>query len=66
MTDSDISFNPDTLELTINGAQQWPKMAPVSEVGDDIFGKDVSGARAPGPLANPGTKSEWKVDPRTA
>jgi hypothetical protein len=66
VADSQIDFNPDTLELTINGAQTWPKVAPVKEVGDDIFGKDVSGTRAPGPLANPGAKSTWKVDPRTA
>ena len=66
VADSQIDFNPDTLELTMSGAQTWPKVAPVNQVGDDIFGKDVSGSRAPGPLANPGAKAVWKVDPRTA
>lgn len=66
VTDSQIDFNPDTLELTISGAQTWPKVAPVSQVGDDIFGKDVNGPRVPGPLADPGAKTMWKVDLQTA
>ena len=65
VTDAQIDFNADTLELTINGAQSWPKVAPVSQVGDDIFGKQISGARVPGPLDNPAARTTWKVDPRT-
>jgi hypothetical protein len=65
VTDAQIDFNPDTLELTVSGAQQWPKMAAVDHVDDDIFGKNAGDSRVPGPLADPGAKSTWKVDPRT-
>lgn len=64
VADAQIDFNPDTLELTISGAKAWPKMAAVGGIEDDFFGKDVRGARAPGPLADPGAKAEWRVDPR--
>ena len=64
--DLQIDFNPDTLELTINGAKQLPKVGAVKQITDDIFGKMAGTTRVPGPIADPAAKSTWKVDPRVA
>jgi len=65
VSDAQIDFNPDTLELTINGAKSLPKFAAVNHNSSDILGKSTGDTRVPGPLADLTAKSSWKVDPRT-
>ena len=61
-----LDFDPDTLTLTINSKQPFPKVPAVNHIDDDLFGKVTGETRFPGPLADPGAKSVWKVDPRPA
>jgi hypothetical protein len=42
-----------------------PQVSVVNHIEIDILGKDTGRARVPGPLADPGAKREWKVDPRS-
>ena len=65
VADAQIDFDPDTLQLTIAIRQPLPKVSAVNHIEIDILGKDTGAARVPGPLANPGAKREWKVDPRS-
>jgi hypothetical protein len=65
IADMQIDFNPDTLELTMNGGQPFAKVAGVNHIDKDMFGKGTGETRAPGPLADPGAKRVWKVDPRS-
>ena len=65
VADAQIDFDPDTLQLTIAIRQPLPKVSAVNHIEVDILGKDTGDARVPGPLANPGAKREWKVDPRS-
>jgi hypothetical protein len=64
VSDVQIDFDPDTLQLTIAIRQPLPKVSAVNHIEIDILGEDTGEARVPGPLANPGAKREWKVDPR--
>jgi hypothetical protein len=64
VSDLQIAFDPDSLQLTISGSQPLPKVAEVEHIDTDLFGKATAGSRAPGPLANPGAKRTWQVDPR--
>jgi hypothetical protein len=66
LTDMKIDFNPDTLQLTMSGSGQLPKVTAVALVGSDLFGKATADTRVPGPLADPGAKQVWQVDPRVA
>ena len=63
--DVQIDFNPDTLELTISSSQPLPKVSAFKQIDSDILGKAAGATRAPGPLADPGSKRTWHVDPRT-
>jgi hypothetical protein len=62
--DAQIDFDPDTLQLTFSSRQPLPKVAPVNHIDIDILGRNAGEARAPGPLADPGVKPVWKIDPR--
>ena len=64
VADAHIDFDPDTLQLTMAIGQPLPKVSAVNHIEIDILGKDTGETRVPGPLANPGAKPEWKVDPR--
>jgi len=64
-SEMEIDFNPDTLELTLKGNQPLPVVVIHNQIRTDFFGKSTSGTRPPGPLANPGAKQVWKVDPRS-
>jgi hypothetical protein len=64
IADAHIDFDPDTLQLTIASRLPLPKVAAVNHIDTDILGKNAGENRAPGPLADPGAKQEWKVDPR--
>jgi hypothetical protein len=64
MADAQIDFDPNTLRLTISSNKPLPKMAVVNHIQSDILGEATGSSRAPGPLANPGAKGSWTVDPR--
>ena len=66
VADAHIDFDPDTLQLTISMSEPFPKVPAVNQIEVDILGKLTSGARVPGPLADPGAKSTWELDPRNA
>jgi hypothetical protein len=66
VADAQIDFDPETLQLTFASRQPLPAVSPVNQIEIDILGKDAGHTRAPGPLADPGAKREWKVDPRSA
>ena len=65
VADAQIDFDPDTLQLTIAIRQPLPRVSTVNHIDTDILGKDTGEARVPGPLANPGAKREWTIDPRS-
>ena len=62
--DAQIEFDPDSLQLTIIISKPFPKVSAVNHIDGDILGKAAGDIRAPGPLADPGTEHNWKVDPR--
>ena len=64
--DVQIDFNSDTLELTISSSQPLPKVSAYKQIDNDMLGKAAGLTRAPGPLADPGAKRAWHVDPRSA
>ncbi len=66
MGEVQIDFDPDSLELTLSSSQPLPKVAVFDHLDHDILGKASGETRAPGPLADPGAKRVWKVDPRSA
>jgi hypothetical protein len=35
-----------------------------NQIDTDLFGTATGETRAPGPIADPGSKPTWKVDPR--
>jgi hypothetical protein len=65
VTDADIDFNADTLELTMATSQPLPQVPAVKHIETDILGQVAGAARVPGPLANPAAKRAWNVDPRS-
>jgi hypothetical protein len=64
MADAQIAFNPDTLELTITSSKPLPRVGAVNQIQSDLMGKTTGASRVAGPLANPGTKGSWQMDPR--
>ena len=64
VTDAQVQFDPDTLELTISTGQPLPKVPAINQIETDILGQRAGETRVPGPLADPGAKRVWKVDPR--
>jgi len=63
ITDAQIAFNPDTLELAITSNKPLPRVGAVNQIHSDILGKTAGPVRFAGPLANPGAKAQH-VDPR--
>ncbi len=63
--DLQIEFDPELLQLTLNGSQLLPKVSAFNNIETDIFGRPTGGSTFPGPLGDPGAKSVWKVDPRS-
>jgi hypothetical protein len=47
-------------------SEPFPKAPAVNQIEVDILGKLTSGVRVPGPLADPGAKTTWQIDPRNA
>ena len=64
MGDVQIDFDPDRLELTISSNQPLPKVSVAHQVDSDILGKAAGATRVPGPLADPGARRNWHIDPR--
>ena len=64
VADVQVSFDPDKLELSINSPQPLPKVSAIDRIDHDILGKAAGTTRVSGPLADPGSKRVWKVDPR--
>jgi hypothetical protein len=65
MSDAQVDFDPDMLQLTIVNRQSLPTVRTVNHADIDILGRETGPTRVPGPLANPGAKREWKIDPRS-
>ena len=65
VADAQIDFDPDTLQLAMAIGQPLPKVKAINHIETDILGQETGEARVPGPLADPGAKREWKVDPRS-
>jgi hypothetical protein len=65
MADAQIDFDPDALALTITIRQPLPKVSAVNHIEVDILGNPAGETRVAGPLATPGAKREWMVDPRS-
>lgn len=65
LSDMQISFDPDRLELTITGAPRYPQVSVFNRIDIDIFGKLTGERRVPGPLADPTARLSWKIDPRS-
>jgi hypothetical protein len=65
MTELEVSFDPDTLELTLVPERELPGVAAAANIDSDLFGKTAGAKRPAGPFADLGTgfKSR-KVDPR--
>jgi hypothetical protein len=64
VADVQIDFNADSLELTISSSQPLPKVAAFNKIEHDMLGKPAGASRVAGPLADPGAKRVWKLDPR--
>jgi len=65
ISDTQIDFDADRLELTVRGSQPFPKVKTSSFIKSDMLGEVPGETRAPGPLADPGAKPVWKLDPRS-
>ncbi|MBN1972589.1 MAG: right-handed parallel beta-helix repeat-containing protein [Sedimentisphaerales bacterium] len=59
-----IDFDPDTLELTMDG-KDLPNVAILGKINTDMYGKETGDKRAPGPFADPAASTKRLVDPRT-
>ena len=64
VADAQIDFDPDTFELTISSSRPLPQVRAVNHIQSDMLGKATGATRVAGPLADPGAKSFWHVDPR--
>ena len=65
VADAQIDFDPDTLQLTISSSQPLPQVSAVNHIVSDMLGKSTGNTRVPGPLADPGAKRVWEVNPRS-
>jgi hypothetical protein len=65
LADMQVDFDPDRLELTIGSSQPFPKAPAFNNIDSDMLGKATGETRAPGPLADPGAKRIWQLDPRS-
>ncbi len=61
-----IDFDPDSLQLTISSSQPFPLVPVVNHIQNDMFGEPTGDSRAPGPVADPGAKRIWQIDPRSS
>ena len=64
VAEAQIDFDPDTLVLTFTSREPLPRVRAVNHIQSDMLGKAAGATRVAGPLADPGAKSSWQVDPR--
>jgi hypothetical protein len=64
LTDMQIDFDPDRLELTISSSQPLPKVSAFDHIDSDMLGTVTGETRVPGPLADPGARRTWQLGPR--
>jgi len=64
VTEAQIDFDPDTLQLTIASSKPLPRSSVVNGIRADLLGKAAGTSRVAGPLAELGPKHSWHVDPR--
>jgi hypothetical protein len=62
--DMQFDFDPDRLELTISSSLPFPKVSVFNRIDNDILGNVTAETRTPGPIADPGAKRIWRLDPR--
>jgi len=65
MGDVQLDFDPDSLQLTITSSHTFPQVAVFNHLDQDMFGTVTGQSRAPGPIANPGSRHTWHVVPRS-
>ncbi len=65
LDDVQVDVDPDRLELTISSSQPFPKVSVFNHIDNDMLGTVTGETRAPGPLADPGAKRIWQIDPRS-
>jgi hypothetical protein len=65
LSDMQIDFDPDRLELRMIGSQPFPKVGVFNRIDNDMLRRVTGDTRAPGPLADPGAKRIWQLDPRS-
>jgi hypothetical protein len=66
VADVDVAFDADTLVLTLKSKEPLPRVATFRKINTDFLGAATGQTRSPGPLADPGSKTVWKLDPRSA
>ncbi|MFP5226940.1 MAG: right-handed parallel beta-helix repeat-containing protein [Acidobacteriota bacterium] len=66
LSEAQIDFDPDRLELTVSSNQPYPKVNAFDHIYTDILGEATGATRAPGPLADPNARHTWHIDPRAA
>ena len=64
LSDAQVDFDADRLELTMSSSQPIPKVRAFNHIDNDVLGNITGQTRTPGPLADPGAKPIWKLDPR--
>jgi hypothetical protein len=60
----ELSFDPDRLELQIDGLGAIPKVPIFNAIDSDLTGQSTGALRLPGPLADPDAAKVRNVDPR--
>jgi hypothetical protein len=65
VVNAQIDFEPTTLTLTMAGQQGFTGVATVHGMEADILRRPTGATRVAGPIAAPGSKRSWVVDPRS-
>jgi hypothetical protein len=64
LVDLDLNFDPDRLELTIQGQATLPRLPVFNGIVGDLAGRTTEATRLPGPLAGPYAAGARVLDPR--
>jgi len=60
----EVDFDPDRLQLTVNGLDALPQVPRFRDIDVDLLGRGTPAARRPGPLAGPEAARVISADPR--
>jgi hypothetical protein len=66
VTQLTLGFDPDRLELTMDGKVPVLKVPAFNDIDVDLLGETTGAQRTAGPLAQPNAKRLRRVDPRSA